>query len=123
VMFPVEIPMVALLGIAVAVIAFSRVLLAVSKTGSTVIAIVVAGAIFGVGILLNARPKVSSSLLATVVVLGAVGLLAGGIVSAVAGEREFEHHGEEHAEEGAAEEGDEAGAAGEGAEAPPEGGG
>jgi hypothetical protein len=123
VMFPVEIPMVALLGIAVAVIAFSRVLLAVSKTGSTVIAIVVAGAIFGVGILLNARPKVSSSLLVTVVVLGAVGLLAGGIVSAVAGEREFEHQGEEHAEEGAAEEGDEAGAAGEGAEAPPEGGG
>ncbi len=113
VMFPVEIPVVSLLGIGVAVIAFSRVLLAVSKTGSTVIAIVVASAIFGVGILLNARPRVSSSLLTAVVVIGAVGLLAGGIVSAVAGEREFEHHGEEHAEEGATEQGEESGGAGE----------
>ncbi len=113
VMFPVEIPVVSLLGIGVAVIAFSRVLLAVSKTGSTVIAIVVASAIFGVGIVLNARPRVSSSLLTAVVVLGAVGLLAGGVVSAVAGEREFEHHGEEHAEEGATEEGEESGGAGE----------
>lgn len=123
VMFPVEIPVVALLGIAVAVIAFSRVLLAVSKTGSTVIAIVVASVIFGVGILLNARPRVSSSLLTVVVVLGAVGLLAGGIVSAVAGEREFEDHGEESAEEGATEQGEESGAGGEGAEVPAEGGG
>jgi hypothetical protein len=122
-MFPVEIPVVALLGIAVAVLAFSRVLLAVSKTGSTVIAIVVASVIFGVGIVLNARPRVSSSLLTVVVVIGAVGLLAGGVVSAVVGEREFEHHGEEHAEEGAAEPGDDTGAAGEGVEAPAEGGG
>lgn len=123
VMFPVEIPVLALLGIGVAVLAFSRILLAVSKTGSTVIAIVVASAIFGVGILLNARPRVSSSLLTALVVLGAVGLLAGGIVSAVVGEREFEHHGEEHAEEGAADHGDESGATGEGAEAGSEGGG
>lgn len=123
VMFPVEIPVVALLGIAVAVIAFSRVLLAVSKTGSTVVAIVVASVIFGVGILLNARPRVSSSLLTVVVVLGAVGLLAGGVVSAVAGEREFEDHGEESAEEDATEQGEESGAGGEGAEVPAEGGG
>jgi hypothetical protein len=123
VMFPVEIPVVALLGIAVAVLAFSRVLLAVSETGSTVIAILVASTIFGVGILLNARPRVSSSLLTALVVLGAVALLAGGIVSAVVGEREFEHHGEEPAEEGAEEHGGESGGAAEGAEVHSEGGG
>ncbi len=105
VMFPVEMPALALIGIAVAVIAFSRVLLAVSKTGSTVVAIVVATVIFGVAVLLNARPRVSSSLLAVVVVLGVAGLLAGGIVSAVIGEREFEvHESEEGADHGAAAE-------------------
>ncbi|HWH34138.1 MAG TPA: hypothetical protein VNT56_02335 [Acidimicrobiales bacterium] len=105
VMFPIEIPAAALLGIGVAVIAFSRILLAVSKTGSTVVAITVASVIFAVGIFLNARPRVSSSLVAGLAVVGAVGLLAGGVVSAVVGEREFEAHGEEHAEEGHAEEG------------------
>ncbi len=98
IMFPVELPALALIGIAVAVIAFSRVLLAVSQTGSTVVAIVVATVIFGVAVLLNARPRVSSSLLTVIVVLGVVGLLGSGIVAAVAGEREFEEH---EAEEGA----------------------
>lgn len=116
VMFPVEIPAAALLGIGVAVIAFSRILLAVSKTGSTVVAITVATVIFGVGILLNARPKVSSSLLAGLVVVGAAGLLTGGVVSAVVGEREFEEHGEEHAEEEGHAEETEAGGAEAGAD-------
>jgi hypothetical protein len=98
VMFPLEIPALALIGIAVAVIAFSRVLLAVPKAGSTVVAVVVATVIFGVGVLLNARPKVSASLLAAIVALGAAGLLGSGIVAAVAGEREFEAH---ETEEGA----------------------
>lgn len=123
VMFPVEIPVLALVGIAVAVLAFSRVLLAVSKTGSTVIAILVASAIFGVGIFLNARPRVSSSLLTAVVVLGAVALLAGGVVSAVVGEREFEHHGEETAGGAGNQHGEERDGGAEGAEAPGEGGG
>ncbi len=105
VMFPVEIPALALIGIAVAVLAFSRVLLAVSKTGSTVVAIVVATVILGIGVLLNARPKVSASFLAVIVVLGAAGLLGSGIVAAVVGEREFEAH----ESEGGASHGDVAG--------------
>ncbi len=110
VMFPVEIPALALVGIAVAVLAFSRILLAVSDTASTVVAIVVATVILAAGTLLNARPQVNSSVLAVIVVLAAVGLLGSGIVAAVAGEREFEeHHGEEGSEEDA-EEGAEGGA-------------
>jgi hypothetical protein len=116
IMYPVEIPALSLIGIAVAVLAFSRILLALPKAGSTVVAIVVASVILGVGVLLSSRPRVSSSLLAVLVVLGAVGLLGGGIVAAVAGEREFEEH---HAEEGHAEEGPEEGSgSGPGAEAP-----
>lgn len=94
-MYPVEIPVLAAAVIAVVVIAFSRVLLAVSKVGSTVVAIVVATVILGAAFLITSRPKLSSSLLTGVVVIGAVGLLGGGIVSAVAGEREFEEHGGE----------------------------
>lgn len=99
IMYPIEIPALAVIGIAVAVLAFSRVLLALPKAGSTVIAMVVASLILGVAILLSAKPKLTSTLMTAVVLLGAVGLLGGGIVGAVAGEREFEQHGAEHGEE------------------------
>lgn len=99
-MYPVEIPLLAAAAIAVVVIAFSRVLLAVSQVGSTVVAIVAASVILGAAFLVTSRPKLSSSLLTAVVALGAIGLLGGGIIGAVAGEREFEAHGEAHGEEG-----------------------
>lgn len=96
VMYPIEIPTLAVIGIGLVVLTFSRVLLALPKTGSTVIAIVVAGAILGVAVLLTSRPRLSSSVLTGVVVAGAVALVAGGIVGAVAGEREIEEHGAGH---------------------------
>ncbi len=99
-MSPFEIPVLAAAVIAVVIIAFSRVLLAVPKAGSTVFAIVVAVVILGAAFLITSRPRLSSSLITGVVVLGAVGLLGGGIVGGVAGEREFEEHGEEHEGEG-----------------------
>lgn len=100
-MYPFEIPLLAAAVIGLVVIAFSRVLLAVSKVGSTVVAIVVAALILGAGFLLTSRPKLSSSLLTVVVAVGVIGLLGGGIVGAVVGEREFEvHEGEGNEEEG-----------------------
>jgi hypothetical protein len=113
VMYPVEIPALAAIGIGVVVLAFSRMLLALPKAGSTLVAIVVASAILGVAVLLASRPRLSSSLMTGVVVAGAVALLAGGIVGAVAGEREFEQHGAGH---GSEEGGEEEGGAGHGAE-------
>nr|MDP9019859.1 hypothetical protein [Actinomycetota bacterium] len=100
VMYPIEIPALAAIGIGLVVLAFSRVLLALPKAGSTVVAIVVAGLILGVAVLLASRPRLSSSVLTGVVVAGAIALVAGGIVGAVAGEREIEEHGAEEAEEG-----------------------
>jgi plastocyanin len=101
-MFPVEIPVVAVVLVAGVVVALSRVLLALPKSGSTVIAIVIATAVLAVAFVITSRPKLSSSLLTGVAVVGAVALLGGGVVGAVAGERDFEHHGEEeHDEEGA----------------------
>jgi plastocyanin len=102
-MFPLEIPALAILGFGVIVLALSRVLLALPKTGSSVIAIVIAAVVLGIAAVLANRPQVSSSLLSIVVVIGVIGLLGGGIVGAVAGEREFEFHGDEHHDDEAAE--------------------
>lgn len=120
VMYPIEIPALAALGIILVVLTFSRVLLALPKTGSTVVAIVVASLILGAAVLLASRPQLSSSFLTGVVVVGAIAMLAGGIVGAVAGEREMEEHGGGH---GAEEEAHEEEGAGNGAEEEDQGAG
>jgi hypothetical protein len=107
IMYPLEIPALAAIGIALVVLSFSRVMLALPKTGSTVVAIVLASAVLAVAALLTTRPRLSSSVLTGIVALGAIALVAGGVVGAVVGEREFEHHGvEEHASDDEAGHGD-----------------
>lgn len=96
IMFPFEIPVIAVLGVAGTVLLFSRVLLALPKTGSTVVAIVVAIVILGAGALVATRPRITSGLLTGLVGLGGVALIGGGIAGAVAGERDFEQHGAAH---------------------------
>jgi hypothetical protein len=83
--------------IGVVVLGLSRVLLALSKTGSIVLFAVVGAVVFGVAILLAFVPKASRYLLIGVVVVGALLVIAGGIIGGVVGERDF-HHGEEHGE-------------------------
>jgi uncharacterized membrane protein (DUF485 family) len=95
IMYPLEIPILGLLIVGVVLLAFSRVLLALPKEGSTIAAIAVATLILLAAIAVATRPRVSSSLLTGVLVLGAVALLGGGVVGAVAGEREIEEHGAE----------------------------
>ncbi len=96
-MLPVEVPAIALIGIGVLVFAASRILLSLTRTGAVVAAIAITSLIFMVGALAAWRPKVGASLVSAVLVLGAVGMLAGGIVAAAIGEREF--HEEEGGEE------------------------
>lgn len=90
IMYPIEIPVIGLLVVGVVLIAFSRVLLALPKSGSTVAAIAVAASILLVAVVVATRPRVSSTVLTALLVLGAVALLGGGIVGAVAGERDIE---------------------------------
>ena len=91
-MYPVEIPVLGLLIVGLVLLAFSRVLLALPATGATVTAIAVAITILLVATLVATRPRISSTVLTVVLVLGAVALLGGGIVGAVAGEREVDEH-------------------------------
>jgi hypothetical protein len=98
IMYPIEIPVIGLIVVGLVLLAFSRVLLALPKEGSTIAAIVVATVILAVAVLVATRPRISSTVLTVALVLGAVALLGGGVVGAVAGEREIEEHGteEEH---------------------------
>lgn len=84
------------------VVSISRVLLAIDKTGSSIVAIAVATLILAIGFTVAYRPKLSRDVIAGVVVVLALGVVAGGVIGATSGTRTFEHHGTEpaHAEEG-----------------------
>jgi hypothetical protein len=98
IMFPLEIPALAAVAVVAILLGFSRVLLALPEAGATVVAIAVATLVLAGAALLASRPRISASLLTGLLVVGGVGLLGGGIVGAVVGERDFEAHEEEEAE-------------------------
>ncbi len=58
---PIEIPVAVLLGIVIVVFSFSRLLLAVSKNGSVIVAAVLAALIFGTALILGSRPQIRRS--------------------------------------------------------------
>ncbi len=95
---PFEVPMMALLGGAFVVLGVSRVLLAVSEVGSVVVVVIVASLIF-LGAIAIAKLRPPRSIISGVIAFGAVAVLAGGILGAAAGERDF-HHGDDHGESG-----------------------
>ncbi len=103
IMLPIEVPVAGALAIAVVVIGYSRVFLAVSKLGAVWIALAIAATIFVIGTALSLRPRIRTDLVAGLLAMAAVVTIGLGIFGAVAGEREFEHHGEEHSDEAGGE--------------------
>lgn len=96
VMLPFEVPVLGALGIAIFVLAISRVLLSVPKLAVYLIFGGVATVVLIAAFILSARPRLNPSVVAGLCVVGAVAVLAGGVISAVVGPREIEpHHGEE----------------------------
>ena len=98
-MRPVEVPVGAVLCIAVMVAAVSRILLALPKGGTYAVFALVPAAILAFGALIVLRPQVSRSVIAGVAVAAALILLVGGAVAAIHGERKVE---EKHSEGAAA---------------------
>ncbi|MEZ5376554.1 MAG: hypothetical protein R2733_08565 [Acidimicrobiales bacterium] len=95
---PIEVPLMGTVGIAVIVLGVSRIFLAApSQTWSVVAGSVITIVLFGSAVLLS-KVQVPKSVSTALMVLGAVVVLAGGIVGAAVGERDF-HHGTEHHEE------------------------
>ena len=100
---PLRTPVVAVICIALVVLGLSRVLLAVSKTGSVIVFGGVATVFFVIAVLLALYPKSTRAITTVVVVFGALAILVAGIVGAFVGERDIEHHGDSTSEEAPAE--------------------
>lgn len=101
VMMPIEVPVLGALGIAVFVLSISRILIALPIEGSYLVFGLVPLIVLIVAFVLAARPRVSRSVVAGMCVVGAIAVLAGGVISASAGPREIEEHHEEEEHEGA----------------------
>ncbi len=87
---PLEIPVFILGLAATATVLLSRVLLAVDQDVAVVIAIVVAGLLFGIGFLVYGTGNYSRHFIGALVAIAVVGILVAGLVSVAAGEREVE---------------------------------
>jgi hypothetical protein len=98
-MFPIEIPVAGALAVLLMIVSVSRVFLALSKTGSSLIAIAVATVVLALGFLVAYRPRLSKDVIAGLLAFFAVLVVAGGIISAANGTREFHEHEGEHVEE------------------------
>lgn len=91
-MEPWRVPVLSLAGIAFVVIGLSRLLLAVSKTGSVVVFALVATVFFVGAAVVAARPRISRNALALLAVLAAVIVLAAAIYGLAVGERKFKDY-------------------------------
>lgn len=91
-MFPIEIPVLGALAVLTLVVSISRVFLAVSRTSSSVVAIVVACLVLGLGFLVAYRPRLGKDAIAALLVVVAGLVIAGGVIGAASGSREFEPH-------------------------------
>ena len=95
--------MVLVLQLGVIVLAASRILLNASPNGAVIFAGVLAVVILGLGTLYATKPTLNKNVIAGLVLVTAAAVLAGGIVAAVDGEREFHphevHEDDSHAEE------------------------
>lgn len=106
IMRPIEYPVTAAIGVAVLVLALSRVFLTVSKFSAVMVAGSLATVIFFIAVVFAVAPKISRSVVAGTVALVCVGVLVAGVVTAAMGSRDFHHkgpayeHGEPAAESG-----------------------
>ncbi len=99
IMAPIEIPVVGALAIGVIVLAASRILLTVSQLEAVAVAGVVSALILGGAWVYASRPGLGRRLVRVLGTVGALLLLIGGVLAAVAGERDFHHHDDETHEE------------------------
>jgi hypothetical protein len=84
----IELPVFAAIGAGLIAVSFSRIMLAVSKSGGAVLFIVISAAILVVGFLVAFKPAFRGKVVTVLSGLAAVALLAAGVVSATSGERE-----------------------------------
>ncbi|MFV2039465.1 MAG: hypothetical protein ACC660_04415, partial [Acidimicrobiales bacterium] len=90
IMCPVELPVVGALGVAAFALAVSRVFLSVSAEWAVWVAVIAAAVIFLGAVAVAVPDKPNKNLVAGVLAFGAIAALAGGVIAASLGERDFE---------------------------------
>jgi hypothetical protein len=95
-MNPIEIPVFGAIGVVALVLCVSRLLLAVSEAGAPIIAGIFAVLVLAVASVYATAPKAGRTIVAIVCLLGGLGVLAGGIVGAAEGSRNYEKHEADH---------------------------
>jgi hypothetical protein len=89
---PAEFPVLALLAAAIVIYSFSRIMLALSKTGGPVAFGGVAALALVAGFLVAFRPQIPNTAVSAVAAIAVLGLVAGGVAAALSGERDIERH-------------------------------
>ena len=87
VMYPLELPIAAALGLGVVIWSFSRIMLAVSKSAGAIVFIIASALVLLFGFLFAVRPRLGRGIVAGICAIGGLGVVAAGIAGASAGER------------------------------------
>jgi len=88
---PLEFPVGAAIGIGIVIYAFSRIMLGLSKTGTTILFAIVGALIITLAYVFAAKPGRSKAAVA-IVGIGALVVIAGGAASGLGGERDIHEH-------------------------------
>ena len=89
---PLELPLLALVGVAVLIYSFSRIMLWLSKTSGPALFAIIGALVLLVGFVVAFRPSIRNGAVGAVCSIAAVGLVAGGASAALSGEREIPAH-------------------------------
>jgi hypothetical protein len=89
---PLEFPILGAVALGIVIYSFSRIMLFLSRAGGPAAFVVIAALILLGAFLFAYRPSLRGGVVAGVMAIAAVGLVTGGIVAALEGERETEAH-------------------------------
>lgn len=85
---PIEFPVLAAIGLGVVIFSFSRIMLTVDKSTGAILFIVAGVLVLVAGTLFAIKPNLKRSVGAAICVIGSIGIVAGGVASAISGDRE-----------------------------------
>ncbi|MET0909072.1 MAG: hypothetical protein ABWZ99_06350 [Ilumatobacteraceae bacterium] len=89
---PFEFPIAGAIAIGIIVYSFSRIMLWLSKTNTVLAFGILAMVFLAFAFLFAYRPSIKHRAVVSVIVIGAIGLVAGGAAAGISGEREIEEH-------------------------------
>ncbi len=89
---PLEFPLFGAIGIGILVYSFSRMMLWFTQENTVVLFAVVAGVVLLIGFLLAFKPGIRSGAIGGILVVAAIAVITGGVVTAVDGQREIHEH-------------------------------